>query len=260
MASASTTEVFSRPASIRLAGRRFDNVIFSAMALLILATVFLGFAHSYYLAGIFRAPLPSPIVHIHGAAMSCWILLFTTQICLVSTGRVDIHRRLGIAGFLLACLMVLLGAWVGPAQVVRLSADPKFPYPNFLSFFYITPLTDDLIFATLIFFAFRMRLNPAAHKRLILIATITLTGAAIGRWPFGFLHNGPPLSIIISQLAIQFAFLLPIVGYDLWSARKIHRATLWASTFLILLEVIKIPIGFTDTWKAFTTWAVSVAR
>ena len=77
------------------------------MALLILGTVFLGFAHSYYLAGIFRAPLPSLIVHINGAVFSCWILLFITQICLVSAGRVDIHRRLGLVGFLLACLLVV---------------------------------------------------------------------------------------------------------------------------------------------------------
>jgi len=63
------------------------------MALLLLTTVFLGFAHSYYLAGIFRAPLPSLLVHIHGAVFSCWILLFVTHIYLVSSGRLEIHRR-----------------------------------------------------------------------------------------------------------------------------------------------------------------------
>ena len=257
---ASTTKVFGSP-STGLAGRRFDNVFFSAMALVILATVFLGFAHSYYLAGVFRAPLPSPIVHIHGAAMSCWMLLFITQICLVSAGRVDIHRRLGIAGFLLACLMVLLGVSVATDQLVRNSADPttgvKFQFANFL---YIVAITGILVFAILIFFAFRMRSNPAAHKRLILIATIELTSAAIARLPFAFLRNGPPLFIIGTQLAIQFAYLLPIVGYDLWSTRKIQRATLWGSAFLISLEVIKIPIGFTGAWNAFSTWVLSIAR
>lgn len=79
------------------------------MALLILATVFLGFAHSYYLAGVFHAPLPSRIIHIHGTIFSCWILLLITQTSLVAAGRTDIHRRLGIAGFLLACLMVVVG-------------------------------------------------------------------------------------------------------------------------------------------------------
>src|SRR5436853_156487 len=92
-----------------LPGRRFDHLFFSGMALLLLGTVAIGFARTYYLAGVFRAPLPSPIIHIHGAAFSCWILLLVTQASLVSAGRVDIHRRLGVAGFLLACLMVILG-------------------------------------------------------------------------------------------------------------------------------------------------------
>src|SRR6267143_5875011 len=89
-------------------GRRYDHLFFSIMALCMLGTVFAGFARTYYLAGVFHAPLPSLIIHLHGAAFSCWILLLVTQTSLVSAGRVDIHRRLGIAGFLLACLMVTL--------------------------------------------------------------------------------------------------------------------------------------------------------
>src|SRR5438876_11241063 len=79
--------------SIGLPGRRYDHLFFSAMALLILATVFVGFARTYYLAGVFHAPLPSLIIHLHGAAFSCWVLLLVTQTSLVSAGRVDIHRR-----------------------------------------------------------------------------------------------------------------------------------------------------------------------
>ncbi|HET9307437.1 MAG TPA: hypothetical protein VFO46_15545, partial [Candidatus Sulfotelmatobacter sp.] len=68
----------SKPVRV-LPGRRFDHLFFSTMSLLMLATVFLGFARTYYLAGIFQAPLPSLIVHLHGAAFSCWILLLVTQ-------------------------------------------------------------------------------------------------------------------------------------------------------------------------------------
>src|SRR6266481_4123742 len=82
-----------------LPGRRYDNYFFSGMALLLAATVFVGFAPSYYLAGIFRAPLPSMIVHVHGAVFTGWILLFITQTSLVSSRRVDIHRRLGVVAF-----------------------------------------------------------------------------------------------------------------------------------------------------------------
>src|SRR6202049_1860281 len=129
--------------------RQYDNYFFSAMALLILATVFVGFAATYYLAGVFRAPLPSLIIHLHGAAFSCWILLLVTQTSLVSAGRVDIHRRLGIAGFLLACLMPLLGVFAATDSLVRQGG----PLGRDQLFFYIIPLTDMLIFATLIFSA-----------------------------------------------------------------------------------------------------------
>ena len=146
--------------SIGLPGRRYDHLFFSAMALLILATVFVGFARTYYLAGVFHAPLPSLIIHLHGAAFSCWILLLVTQTSLVSAGRVDIHRRLGIAGFLLACLMVILGVLAATDSLVRQggppSLDPKL--------FYVIPMTDMLIFATLVFFCLPRPLQPTSAQ------------------------------------------------------------------------------------------------
>src|SRR3984893_15670405 len=154
--------------SIDVPGRRYDHYFFSSMALVMLATVFIGFAHSYYLAGVFRAPLPSAIIHLHGAVFSCWILLLVAQTSLVAAGRIDIHRRLGIAGFLLACLMVIVGVLAATDSLVRNTGRAGFDAKAF----YIIPLTDMLIFATLIFFAFRARSNPSAHKRLISVGTV----------------------------------------------------------------------------------------
>ncbi len=94
---------------IRQNKRRFENLFFSGMAVLILATVFVGFARSYYLAGVFKAPLPSVVIHIHGAVFSSWILLLLAQTSLVAVARVDLHRRLGLLGFGLACLLVIVG-------------------------------------------------------------------------------------------------------------------------------------------------------
>jgi FtsH-binding integral membrane protein len=232
-------------------GRRFDHYFFSALALLLLATVFLGFARSYYLAGMFRAPLPSFIIHLHGAAFTCWIILLVTQTSLVSAGRVDIHRRLGIAGFLLACLMVVLGVLAATDSLVRAAGPPG----RDVKFFYIIPLTDILIFTVLIFFAFRARSNPSAHKRLILIATIGLAIAAIARWPFIFLFRNP-----IRAALISYAFLLILAAYDYWSTHKVHRATLYGGAFLIFVQQIRIPIGHTTTWHSFAAWVQVHAR
>ena len=233
-----------------LPGRRYDHVFFSGMALLLLATVFLGFARTYYLAGVFRAPLPSLIIHLHGAAFTAWILLLVTQTSLVSAGRVDIHRRLGIAGFLWACLMVILGVLAATNSLNRNAAPP----PVDAKFFYIIPLTDMLIFATLIFFAFRNRSNSSAHKRLIFIGTVALMIAAIARWPI-WSHRDP-----ITATLASYVFLLILVAYDLWSTRKLHRATIWGGAFLIFVQQIRIPIGHTAAWHAFANWIQSMSR
>lgn len=229
-----------------LPGRRYDHFFFSGMALLVLATVFLGFAHTYYLAGVFQAPLPSRIIHIHGAIFSCWILLLIAQTSLVAAGRVDIHRRLGIAGFLLACLMVVVGVLAATNSLARSSAPPGIDPKTF----YIIPITDVLIFAVLVFSAFRARFNPAAHKRIILIATTGLMIAAVARWPFAMVHKKP-----LQATLVTYGFLLLLMAYDWWSTRKVHRATIWASVFLIVVQQVRFPIGQTAAWHAFATWA-----
>ena len=227
-------------------GRKYDHVFFSAMALLLLGSVFLGFAHSYYLAGMFHAPLPSAIIHVHGALFSSWILFLLAQTTLVAAGRTDVHRRIGIAGFLLACLMVIVGVWAGTNALARNFASPGVDAKTF----YVIPITDMLVFAVLVFFAYRARFDSAAHKRIIIIATVALMIAAIARWPFPLLLGNPLAAALVSYL-----FLLMLMAYDLWSTHKIHRATIWASVFLIFVQQIRFPIAQTAAWHAFATWA-----
>jgi len=211
-------------APVVLSDRRYDHYFFSGMALLMLATVFEGFARTYYLAGVFHAPLPSLIIHVHGAAFSCWIFLLVAQTSLVSLGRVDIHRRLGIAGFVLAILMVILGVMAATDLLVREGGPPG----TDAKFFYIVSLSGMMIFAPLILFAFRVRTNPPAHKRLILVATMALVVAAIARFRI--------VQSLGAAYRFSYIFLILLVAYDLWSTRKIHPATLWAGAFLIFVE------------------------
>jgi FtsH-binding integral membrane protein len=251
MATAVLRSSDSAKVSTNLPGTRYDHFFFSAMALAMFTTVFVGFARTYYLAGVFRAPLPSLTIHLHGAAFSCWILLLVTQTSLVAAGRTDIHRRLGIAGFLLASLMVVLGVLAATDSLARAAG----PTGRDAKFFYIVPLTDMLIFATLILFAFRARRNPQAHKRLLMVATIGLSIAAIARWPIAFLSRNAVMAALLSYI-----FLIFLVAYDLWTSRKIHRATLWAGGFLIFVQQIRIPIGKTAAWHAVASWVQLHAR
>lgn len=238
---------------IRQSDHRFESLFFSSMAVLILATVFLGFARSYYLAGVFRAPLPNLIVHIHGAVFSSWILLLVAQTSLFAAGRIDLHRRLGLLGFVLACLVVFLGLLAATDSLARHFAAGE-PGVEARAF-YAIPIAEMLIFSTLIYFAFRNRFNPAVHKRLILIATIALLDAAFVRWPI----HAVWWDLRLAQMCC-YSLLLLLIGYDLWSARKVHRATLWASLFLVVLQQVRIPIGRTVPWQSFATSVQNLAR
>jgi hypothetical protein len=246
-----TDEKMEIKAIPRITNRLAERYFFAGMAVLLLATVFLGFAKTYYLAGMFRAPLPSWVIHIHGAAFTSWILLLIVQTSLISAGRVAVHRCLGIIGFALACLMVILGSMAATDLLRRdgaaLGADAKA--------FYASSLGDMVIFGTLVYFAFRNRFNPASHKRLILIATIALMAAAINRWPFAVIQQSPFLI-----MGINDAFLLLLAGYDLRSLHRVHLSTLWRGLFLIIVQQLELPIGSTTIWQNFAAWVLERAK
>jgi hypothetical protein len=79
------------------------------MAVLLCVCVFIGFSPTYFQAGMLRAPLPSPILHVHGAVFTLWMLLFLVQAALVSAHRVKWHRSLGTIAFCLPPIMIVLG-------------------------------------------------------------------------------------------------------------------------------------------------------
>jgi hypothetical protein len=241
--------------AIRQGNLRFEDLFFAGMAAVILASVFVGFAKSYYLAGLFKAPLPNLLVHLHGAVFSSWILLIIAQTSLVAAGRVDLHRRLGLLGFGLACLMVILGLLVATDSLANRhyavgekgAADRAF---------YAIPLADILMFSTLIYFAFRNRFNPAAHKRLMLIATFSILDAAFDRWPV----PAAWWDFRVTPWLCCYPLLLLLMGYDKWSTGKIQRVTLWASAFLVVVQTGRIFIGRTVAWQSFATWVQTHAR
>jgi FtsH-binding integral membrane protein len=231
-----------------LPDRRFDHRFFPGMTWLMLVTVFVGFAPSYYLAGASREPLPM-VVHIHALVFSCWILLLITQTTLTASGRINVHRRLGIAGFILACLMLIVGVWV--ATELLASGYPKHDPTGF----YIIPIANIVAFTVLILFAYRARFDSAAHKRLIIVASTALMTAPIARWHLEIVHFRPSAAERLSYI-----FLLLLTAYDFWATRRLHRATMWAGAFLIAVQQFAFQFGRTPAWHAFAEWVQSMAQ
>jgi hypothetical protein len=221
-----------------------DDYFFVAMFLLVLAVVFIGFAHTYYLAGIFHAKLPSLLVHVHGAVFSCWILLLFAQTALVSIGRVNWHKRLGILGAFLAGSMVIVGF---ATLVAALRRHATFGMSTEALF------ADDVLqlslFAVLVGWALLVRADSAAHKRLMLLATVSLLGPALSRWPFAFVFSS--IFVFIGMLD---SFVIFLIVYDLWSRRRVHRVTICGSLLIILMQASTVPLGHAAFWHRFTMW------
>jgi hypothetical protein len=205
-----------------------DRVFFSGIALLVLIAVAVGFARTYFLAGVFWAKLPSVMVHVHGALFTLWIALLVAQVALVASRRTRWHRRLGIAGMFLAPLMVITGFATLIAAIKRRFV----PSPVLQDIASVDTLLLSL-FAFLISWAFLARRDPAMHKRLILFATFLIIGPAIARWP---ISDNP---VIFHIFLNSFPALL--VVYDLWTRRSLHRATMCGVVLMIALQLV-VPV------------------
>src|SRR5580704_16489562 len=103
---------------------RSDDVFFFCMAVVAAIAILVGFAHTYFLAGMMLAPLPSLRVHVHAVVFLTWIVLFATQISLIATRNVNLHQRVGAFGFALAAIMIPLGLLTASARLARQLAHP----------------------------------------------------------------------------------------------------------------------------------------
>ena len=225
-----------------------DRRFFMTMALVIAVIVFAGFAPTYYLRNLYHTePLPS-VFKIHGFVFTAWVLLLVVQTSLVSARRVDIHRRLGLAGGALALLMVVMGYLVAIAAARRGFTMPGLPPPLV---FLAVPMFDLVAFSGLVGAGFYLRRSPAAHKRLMLLATIAVLTAAIARLPY-VLPLGPLVFFGLTDLLVVAAMV-----YDRITRGRVHPALLWGGLFLVASQVVRLAVSGTAWWLALATWLTS---
>jgi hypothetical protein len=234
----------------RIEAKRRESFFYVGMAILAAAVVFAGFSRTYYLRNLFGHPPLKPLLHLHGLLFTSWILLLIVQVSLVASKRVNIHRRLGVAGGVLAAIMVIVGTTVA-IHSARGEFSPGGPDPlAFLS----VPLFDMLVFAILVGAALLYRRQPDIHKRLMLIATLALLPAAIARFPGSFFeHGGPPVFFGIADL-----ILLACVVYDTITNRRLHPAYVWGGLLLVASHPLRILISATAAWHVFAHWLTGV--
>jgi hypothetical protein len=228
---------------------RSDDVFFVSMAVVAAIAVLVGFARTYFLAGMMLAPLPSLLVHIHAVVFLGWIVLFAVQISLVASQHVTLHRRVGAFGLALAVLMVPLGLLTASAWLARQLAHPGQDSEAGMLDLFAVPIFDMLMFSVFTYFAYRNRSRPIVHKRLILFATFSLLDAAFDRWS---IFDPYPLWQV--NLICFVPLVLATMIYDRWSTGTIQRVTIWSAAFLLTTQEIRHVISQTEPWAHFANW------
>lgn len=203
------------------------------MALLIAAVVAYGFGHTVE-SKLFHPPSPRPIVlYVHAVLFALWVVIFATQAMLIREHHFAWHRLLGTCAIPLGAFMPALGALTAIVMAKFNAIGGDAGAGNFL----ILPLAYMAIFAALFGTAIWMRLrHPQTHKRLMLMATCTLTVAAFARFP------GLPVGTwdIFTDALIAMGLMRDRVVDG-----TVHRAYRIALPLLVVAQVAANAIFFT---------------
>src|SRR5215467_4323329 len=100
---------------------RIERIFYLVAACVVLLIVLMGF-QQFYLHGKANGGGPItqrivPLVFLHGILMSTWIIAFVLQSGLIVSGNRKLHMSIGVAGAVLAGLLVIAGLTTAFASV-----------------------------------------------------------------------------------------------------------------------------------------------
>ncbi|MBS0377038.1 MAG: hypothetical protein JSS29_01020 [Proteobacteria bacterium] len=209
-------------------GERTDSRIATALFILLVAVILVGFAKNFYL----RAWLGSrPLIltaWVHGIVMSAWVALFIAQVAAIARDRLDLHRSFGQLGAWLAFVVVAVGM---VTIVVRARlVDPEATLRGLALLFVAFDGLSLLLFGALVVTAWRYRPTPAVHRRLMTMAMVALLPPAYGRLVAYFRHD----HVEIIVLGLMMLTVLTFVMVDAARSHRLQRAS-WIPGLVILL-------------------------
>ena len=137
---------------------RHEHLFFSGIAILIVVAVFAGFASTFFLRGIVRVPR-------------------FVRISLLASHQVQMHRRLGRVGFVLACLLILAGVPAVCESLARYA--PLGRSSTGAQARAIFPLAG---IAIVILFGYYERRSTSVHERLMILARGSFRMQGWGRY------------------------------------------------------------------------------
>lgn len=207
------------------------DAFYGRMGTLCLTVALIGFAPSYWTpmaSGTLDLPLA---IHAHGVLFFGWLILFRVQASLIGRGRTALHRRLGVAGAVLASAMVAI---VLRMQAVLASRYEARGFHAAAAAFAWINVSDMILFAGLVIAAVANARRPEVHKRLMLAATFSLMAIPIGRILLtaghmaGLIRPGaggpPPIEAAYVPHALAMLLVVGAIWHDRQRSQSLHHA------------------------------------
>lgn len=227
--------------------RGINPRLYVAAAVVAALLVFTGFSRTFFLKLAFGTPTLPWLLHAHGWVMTAWFALFAVQASLIASGNVKLHRRLGLFGACLAVAVVALGSTVAVHAARVGHGPPGIPPASFL----LVPLTDMLVFTLLAGSGLLLRKRRDVHRRLMLLATLGILTAAIGRIPLAWLYQRPA-----TAASITIALVLACVVRDTWHNRRLHPAFAIGAALIVVSWPLRLMLSHSSAWLRVANWLI----
>jgi hypothetical protein len=203
-----------------------DRWFYTSMAALLAAIIVVGFWPTFFGRDPDLAGALPRLLLAHGLFASAWLVLFNVQAWLIGARAPGAHRRVGVAGMALVVGMLAIGALV-IAHLELSHGRESFEVLSAHVFANAAPLS---AFGLLALAGVWQRKTAARHKRLMLLATVVLTPAALGRWLAG-------LGLETLNLPVYAALAFANAVYDRWTYGRAHAIALWGALALVTLDL-----------------------
>ena len=167
------------------------------------------------------------------------------------TGRVAVHRRLGIVAAVLIPIMTVTGLLTAMqgARDGWNPAPPPGPYQDSLSFM-IVGVEDFVTFTGLVCAGLAMRRRADVHKRLMVLGTLGgLSWPAITRMP---IVSGR----LVPMFALRIMLVLAPAVRDFWRGSRARWVSLFVGLGILATFPLRVLIGSTPQWRAFAAWLI----
>lgn len=233
---------------------------FFGFAIACASIAFLTFVPTYWLPLVRGSLQLAPAVHMHAALQFGWVLLFVAQAALAGSGRLAVHRALGVGGVALALGMLAFGVVAAlHSYALQAEAGEAAQARAFL----IAPITNVLFFTVVVCIAAGHFRYPEIHKRLMVVATVGVLVPAVAR-VFLVAVTGsttvtpPPIQVTLIPSLVTDLLLVAAMLHDRKTHGRIHRVYWIGGGLLVAMQVLRVPFAFTPLWESMADGLIRI--